>query len=447
MPELVDLATRIAAAAKPGEQVEAYVSWHRDTDIRVYEGAIESLASAESAGIGVRVIVDHRQGFAYVGSLEEKLGREALEEARDNASFATPDENLGLATPDAVAAATLELWDDGVAAFDGGAKIELALELERKVRSGDRRIRQVTSADYGDALSESAIASSAGISASSRRTTCYLGVDAVAGEGDETQTGDGYTVGRGPATLDLDKAVADAIERSTRLLGARKPESAHLDVILDRRVTATLLGILAGTLSGEEVAKGRSLFCGRLGEEVGTTSLTLVDDPTDGRAFGAGSYDAEGLACRRNVLIDKGQLSSFLYDTYSARLAGTSSTGSAVRGGFKSTPGVGARALTLVPGELDQAAMIASVGRGLLVQSISGVHSGVNTVSGDFSVGAQGLMIRDGALAEPVREFTIASTLQKMLQHVLAIGNDLEWLPSVAIGVSLAIGDLAMSGA
>ena len=121
MPELVDLATRIAAAAKPGEQVEAYVSWHRDTDIRVYEGAIESLASAESAGIGVRVIVDHRQGFAYVGSLEEKLGREALEEARDNASFATPDENLGLATPDAVAAATLELWDVGVAAFDGGA--------------------------------------------------------------------------------------------------------------------------------------------------------------------------------------------------------------------------------------------------------------------------------------------------------------------------------------
>jgi PmbA protein len=100
-----------------------------------------------------------------------------------------------------------------------------------------------------------------------------------------------------------------------------------------------------------------------------------------------------------------------------------------------------------VPGELDQDAIVALVGEGLLVQGISGVHSGVNRVSGDFSVGAEGLMIRGGALAEPVREITIASTIQRMLQHVLAVGSDVEWLPSVAAGVSLAIADLAMSGA
>ncbi len=446
MPELLDLAQRIAADARPGEQVEAYVSWHRDTDIRAYGGEVESLSSAESSGIGVRVLVGNRQGFAYVGNLDEGLAREALEEARDNAGFATHDEHAGLAVPDGVPVAPLELWDDALGALATEAKVALALDLERRVRAGDARIRQVVSSDYGDALGESAIATSTGIASSSRRTTCYLAADVVAGAGDDTQTGDGYTVGRGPGDLDVEAAVRDAIERSTRLLGARKPHSARLDVVLDRRVTATLLAVLAGTLSGEEVAKGRSLFAGRVGEEVAVPAITLVDDPTNPLAFGAAAVDAEGLACRRNALVEAGRLTGFLYDSYSARLAGTRSTGSAVRGGFKSTPGVGARALALVPGTLDQREVVRLVGDGLLVQGISGVHSGVNPVSGDFSVGAEGLMIRGGELAEPVREITIASTIQRMLQHVIAIGADVEWLPSSAAGVSLAIADIAMSG-
>lgn len=447
MPELLDIAKRIAEEAKGDEQIEAYVSWHRETEIRAFEGAVESLSSAEAAGVGIRVIKGHRQGFAYVGDLDERHAREALEEARDNAKFASVDEHVGLTEPDGVAVQRLELWNDALAGFPNERKIELAIELERQVRVGDHRIRQVVSTDYGDASGESAIASSNGIAVASRETTCFISTDVVAGEGDDTQTGGGYSIGRGPGDIVVEVAATDAIERATRLLGASKPKSGRVSVIFDPRVTATLLSILASTLSGEEVARGRSMFADRIGEVVAAQSFSLVDDPTDARAFGASSVDAEGLACRRNVLIEDGMLQRFLYDSYSSRLAGTVSTGSAVRGGYKSIPGVGARALSLVPGTMDQETIIALVGNGLLVQGITGVHSGVNRVSGDFSVGAEGVMIRDGKLAEPVREITIASTLQKMLQNVLAIGNDLEWLPSSAAGVSLAISDLAMSGA
>lgn len=446
MPELLDIAERIVAAARPGEQVEAYVEFSRETDVRVYEGEIESLSSAESSGIGVRVIIDGRQGFAYVGNLDEQLAHEALAEARDNASFATRDDNVALAEPDGRAPAELELWNDDLARVPTKDKVALAIELEKLVRSGDPRIRQVISADYGDGMSESAIATSTGISVTGRHTGAYISADAVAGEGDDTQTGAGYSVGRGFGELDLNVAAQDAVERATRLLGAKKPKSARVRAVFDRRVTATLLAVLSGTLSGEEVAKGRSLFAGRIGEEVAVPTITLVDDPTNLQAYGATRYDAEGLACRRNSLIDAGRLTGFLYDSYSARLADTVSTASAVRGGFKSTPGVGARALSLVPGELDQEAIIALVGEGIFIQSVSGVHSGVNRISGDFSVGAEGLMIRNGAIAEPVREITIASSIQRMLQHVLAVGADVEWLPSVAAGLSLAIDDLAMSG-
>jgi PmbA protein len=448
MPELVELAEAVArqADSAAGEEIEAYVARGRETSIRVFDGDLEQLSSAESAGIGVRVVREGRQGFAWVGALDDGAAREALAEARDNVGYATADEHAGLAQPDGLDPAVLDLWREELASVSTQAKVDLALELERQVRAGDPRIRQVVSADYADTMSESAIATSTGISSTGRRTTCYLFVYAIAGDSDDTQTGFGYSVGRAPEDLDLAKCSADAIDRATRMLGAKKPASSHLTVVLDRRVTATLLGILAGTLSGEEVSKGRSLFANRIGEEVGHGQLTLVDDPTDPSAFGATPADAEGLATRRNALIAGGKLMSYLYDTHAARVAGTVSTGSAVRGGYRTTPGVGARAISLLPGELTQEEIIAEVGDGLLVQSISGVHSGVNAVSGDFSVGAEGLMIRDGALAEPVREMTIASTLQRMLQHVRAVGSDLEWLPGSAAGLTLAIDDVALGG-
>ncbi len=444
--ELLELAVRVAGAAKSGEELEVYVSRGVETDVRAYEGEVESLSSAASAGVGIRVVTGGRQGFAYAGTLDESVLTQTLAEARDNATFATPDEHVGLAVPDGVAPVPLELWDDELARTPSAVKVEMALELERRARGADGRVRQVAFADYGDVAAEAAVASSKGITATARRTVCSLAVEAIAGTDADSQTGVGFTAGRGPGDLDLDKAVADAVERATRMLGATKARSGRCAVVLDSRVTSTLLAVVSAALSGEAVTKGRSFFADRVGEEVAVPSLVLVDDPTDARAFGASTHDAEGLACRRNVLIENGVLRGFVFDTTAARRAGVVSTASAVRGGYATTPGAGCRALLLSPGGLGATEILAEVGEALFVQSITGVHSGVNPVSGDFSVGAEGLMVRRGELAEPVREVTIASTLQRMLQSVLHIGADVEWLPGVAAGQTLAIDGMALSG-
>ncbi len=445
MPELVEIAKAIAARASGGEQIEAYLSTGKETEVRSFGGAVENLSSAESAGVGVRVVKDRRQGFAWVGALGQAAAAEALAEARDNVAYATEDAHAGLAGPDGWPAAALELWRDELAAAGNDTKIAMALELERQVRS-DARIRQVVRAGYSDSSVEWAVANSLGLAATSRRSTCHLFAYAIAGEGAETATGFGYSAGRAPSDLDVVACAGDTVERAVRMVGATKPKSGQLTVVLDRRVTSTLLAVLAGTLSGEEVSKGRSLFANRLGEAVACPGFTLVEDPTNAAALGASPFDSEGLATRRNELVEGGKLMGYLYDSHAARVAGTASTGSAVRGGYRSTPGVGARAVALLPGELGQAEILARVGEGLFVQSISGVHSGVNAVSGDFSVGAEGLMIRGGELAEPVREMTIASTLQKMMQQVTHIGSDLEWLPASAAGLTLAIEGLSLAG-
>jgi PmbA protein len=448
--DLLELASAVVERARPGEDMEVYVTRGTENEIRAYDGAVESLTSADSSGVGIRVLSDgdggRRQGFAWAGSLEPDVIAAALDDARDNARFATPDPDVALASPDGAIATDLDLWDDRVVSTPMEKKVALAIELEQATRAADPRIRQVSSADYADGRVEVALASTTGIRAASRRTSAVLSVDAIVGDAADTQTGSGFSVGRGPDDLDSDEAKGDAVLRATRLLGASKARSGRCTVVFDPRVVSTLLSIVASALSGEAVVKGRSFFAGRIGEAVAHSAVTLVDDPTEARAYSAASYDGEGLATRRNVLIADGMLRMFVYDTVSARRANTQSTGSAVRGGFSGTPTAGCRALVLAPGQLGSDEILAAVGEGLYVQSVTGVHSGVNPVSGDFSVGAEGLLIRDGALAEPVREVTVASTLQRMLQSVVEIGRDLRWLPGVAAGQTLAIADMQLGG-
>jgi len=450
--DLLELATSVVDRAGPGEGMEVYVTRGTDTEVRAYEGQVESLTSADSSGVGVRVVVadqggqGSRVGFAWAGSLDPAVIDAALGDARDNARFATPDPYVVLASPDGVESVELDLWDDGVASTPMEKKVALAVELDRATRAADSRVRQVSSADYADSRVEVALATTTGLVSSRRRTTAFLSVDAIAGEGTETQTGTGFSVGRGPGDLVPDEAMDDAVQRAVRMLGATKTRSTHCTVVFDPRVVSTLLAVVSSALSGEAVVKGRSFFAGRLGESVATPGVTLVDDPTDPRAYGAATHDGEGLACRRNVLLSDGVLRMFVYDTVSAQRAGTTSTGSAVRGGFAGTPSAGCRALVLTPGERSPEQILAAVGEGLYVQSITGVHSGVNPVSGDFSVGAEGLLIAGGSLGRPVRVVTVASTLQRMLQSVVEVGADLRWMPGVAAGQTLAVADMALGG-
>jgi PmbA protein len=269
----------------------------------------------------------------------------------------------------------------------------------------------------------------------------------MAGEGVETQTGSGFSVARTFAELDVGKAAHDAAERAVRLLGARQARSRRIPVILDPLVTRSVVAMIGAAFSGEAILKGRSLFVGREGESVAARHVTLVDDPTMAAAFGAAAYDAEGVPTRRVELVSNGRLDAFLHNVYTARRARLHTTGSAIRGGFKTTPGVGARALHLVPGPKSPEEILAAVPEALFVQSVSGLHSGTNPVSGDFSVGAEGLMVRGGSFAEPVREITIASTVQRILQDIAEIGADLTWLPGGAAGMTLLIAEMSMAGA
>lgn len=292
------------------------------------------------------------------------------------------------------------------------------------------------------------LASTSGVRAASRATSASVGVQALADDTDgRTQTGSAFDAARSPLSLDVDDVAARAVSEAVDLLGATKPSSGEVQLVLTPRLAATVLGLISGTLTGDRVLKKRSPFVGRVGETIGSELVTLTDDPTDPASLGADSHDGEGLACRRNPLITAGVLDGFLYDAYNGRKAGTGSTGSAVRG-TRGLPGPGVQALHVAAGasgSVDD--LITGVDFGVLVFSLAGLHSGVNPVSGDFSVGVEGRMIRNGALAEPIAECTLGSTLQRLLLGVTSVGSDVEHLPSGVSTPGIVISEVMMSGA
>jgi PmbA protein len=427
---LLDLAENLAGRAEGSEQVEAYVTHARTFEVRVFGGEVDSLSSAEPRGAGVRVVSDHRVGFAYSTDLSAQGLTELVAAARTNAAHAGPDEAYALAEgwaehpPDV---AGLTNASHGNATADD--KVAFVLALERAAAAADARVRAVEDAVYADSDTEVALATSTGIAGAYRRTDAWCYAVVIAGEGDDTQVGFDFGLGRALSTLDAEAVAASAARRGLRVLGASKIGSQRLPVVFDPYVAGQFLGVVGRALTGEAVQKGRSLFAGRVGQKVGASNLTLTDDGRLEEAPGAAPWDDEGVATTRTEVIKDGVLESFLYDTASARREGRTSTGNAARAGFKSVPHAAPSNLALASTGEDREQVLARAGRAFYVQDLHGVHSGANPISGDFSVGATGLMLEGGDLSRPVKEVTIAAPMLEILERVEGVAADLRWLP------------------
>jgi len=220
-------------------------------------------------------------------------------------------------------------------------------------------------------------------------------------------------------------------------------------VALDPYVAASFVSIIGGTLSARAVQRGRSLFAGKKGERVADELVRLVDDGLDPEGLATAPFDGEGVPHQRTPLLEQGRLRGYLFDRYTASVAGRESTGNGERGSYRAVPSVGATNLLLEPGRSSTEELVSEAGEGFYVMDVTGLHSGVNPASGSFSVGASGRVISGGELAEAAREVTIASDLVSMLLAVRAVGAEARWLPfgGSVKSPALLIGEMTVAGA
>jgi PmbA protein len=435
-----------AAVAEGATDAEAWAEEAVSRRVRVYAGEVESLSDAGGRGVGVRAFVDGRSGYAYGTDLSEPGVLEVARAARAAAEVADPDEHGGL--PDEFGAANVDgLASPALADWSTERKVELTLAVERAARERPG-VTQVENAVYSDAEGSVALANSRGFAGGYDATQAWAYASAFAGEGSDLMTGLGVGLGRDPGELDPDAIGAEAADRALALVGARQPESRRCPVVLDAFVAASFIGFIGSTLSADAVQRGRSLFADREGDEIADAALALADDGTLPDGPSSAPFDGEGSPSRRTPLIEGGRLLTFLFDARTARQAGRATTGNATRGSYRAPPSVGTTNLVLEPGELDLEGLFREAGDGLYVTDVAGLHSGVNPVSGTFSVGASGRLLENGAPAGPVRELTIASDLVSMLKSARAVGSETRWVPfgGSVKAPPILIGEMAVSG-
>ncbi len=417
-----------AAAAAGAEQAEAYASHEENREVRVHGGEVESLTAAAQTGLGVRAWIGTRVGYAYgtdlsaagVGEIAARAA--AAARAADEDEFAAPPQPAAIEALAGISDPSLSSWGTDRAA-------ELALAVERAALAADPRVVGVEQAVYADAAERVAIASSTGLAGEYEASSCFAYLQALAeGEG-ARETGLGFGLGRGPSDLDPEAIGAEGGGRAAAMIGAVKPASRSCPVVLDETVAASFAGLIGGVLGANAVQRGRSPVAGKLGEELAAPAFALRDDGRDPEGAASAPFDGEGVPRRRTALIEGGCLRAYLYDTYTARREGGESSGNASRHGYRSLPSVSASNLVVASGARSFEELLAEADEGVFVTDVAGLHSGVNPVTGVFSVGASGRAIRGGELAEPVREFTIAGELIAMLGAVREAGAESRWVP------------------
>lgn len=445
---LLAILDRVVARASGGEGVEVYGIDETQLSIKAYDAEVEALSSARTRGVGIRVLSEGRFGYAWTSDLTERALAETLDDARRNATATGADDANVLPEP-LPPSDVGSLDDQRFGEVTTQDKVALALQLEAGVRRAGGAVKGVDSATYGDGRSAVAIASTTGIRAATTRCDAYVVVEALAEADGATTSAYGLDTARVAQDLDVEAAAEEAVRRALLVLGGRKPGTARVPVVFDPFATAEVIGVLSGALTAEAVQKGRSLFAGKVGQVIGAERLTLVDDGTLPGGLSTMPWDDEGVPTSRTLLLESGVLRGYLHNTHTAARDGTASTGNASRSGFRSPPGVAPSNLHLLPGDRSPEALLRDVGDGFYCQRLMGLHSGANPVTGEFSVGVNGVMVRDGALAEPVREATIAGTLPAMLMGVAAVGSDLRWLPfgGGLGGLTLIVEGMTLAGA
>lgn len=431
--DVVSLAMRAGAS-----DAEAVAREGDEFSVTVRMGEVETLKESGSRALGVRVFLGKRSASSSTSDLTADGIRQLVESALALAKITEEDACTGLPEAGEFGAldGDLHLFYDDVYSLAGPQRIEWARRTEAAALAVDPRISNSDGGSFDAATGRRAMANSRGFAGAFR--TSYAGVSAapLAQDADGKMQRDGWwSSARRLTDIDSPESVGrEAARRTLRRLGARRVPTQRVPIVFAPEVARSLLGSVFDAASGDSIWRSASFLAGKLGEQIAVPELTIVDDntmllPTGAGGFGTSPFDGEGLPSQRTVIVERGQLKSYVLNTYTARKLGMKSTHNASRG-LAGTPGIGAGNLYVQPGTLTPDEIIAAIPAGLYVTSLMGF--GVNVVTGDYSRGATGLWIENGQLTHAVEEVTIAGNLAEMLRNVTAIGNDLVFRSAIA---------------
>lgn len=407
------------------DEAEVYLENNREFELTVRNGDVETVKQATSKGMGLTVFKDKKLGFTYTSDLSDEALAEFIKRTVELSQVADPKPWNGLPAFKEGKAGDLDLFDPSIAEIPNEKKIEIARRTEKIALSYDKRITKSEGGYFGDSESEVIIVNSKGLSRSARSTGVSFGAYVIAGEGSDMQGGGWSSAKRFARDLDTVENVArTAGQKAVEKLGAKPVETQKAPVVFDRYGAAAFWYGIILAMNGDSVFKKTTFLTEYLGKPIASELVTVVDNPLLPRHISSRPFDGEGTITRENVLIDKGILKMFIYDSITARKAGVTVNTMAQRYGYRYRPSANFLCLIVKNGNTEREKIISGLKNGFYVTGLRGLGTDVPT--GAYSCGASGFWIRDGQVAFPVDGVTLGGNALDMLKNIEVVANDLD---------------------
>lgn len=406
--------------------LEVFVVLDKSMEIGVFKGEIDKYSISESGGLSLRGIVDGKMGYSYTEKLDSSSIDMLIEEAYNNAIF------IDTLDGDEIFAGSTEYDDinkylDKLSTIPVDDKIEFVKNMEKEVYALDKRVVAIQNCFYEEFEKERIIVNSKGVRLKDKINGALAYISVVVKEGDDTKTGMGYRVFSDLEEVNFKDMAKEAVEVALSMLGATQIKSGNYPTIIKNTVFADLLQGFSSIFSGDNAQKGVSLLKDKVGKEIASNLFTLVDNPLYKEGFASKAFDDEGTSTTFKKVIDKGVLTTLLHSWKTAKIDGIQSTGNGSRASYKSTLTISPSNFYVQRGESTFDELLKGIQNGLYIINLAGLHSGLNPVSGDFSLSAYGYEILDGKIKKAINQITIAGNLYEMLNNIEAIGDDLEF--------------------
>lgn len=414
------------ASLKGIDEFEIYFLSNLNTSIKIYQGKIENFSNNQNQGISFRGMVDGKMGYSYSESMENEDIDFLINEVIENASCIESLDKQFIYGEKTNYTDTIT-YSSAIENLDTDLVKDFLIKMEDYALSIDERVKKVNFCSFAMGSGEKIIKNSKGLELHSKENICYTYISVIAEENGIVKTGSHFQLGRDFSKFDYKELSEVAVKRALNKFGTITLTEVPKTCVIENLTFSSLLGAMSNIFSAEAVQKNISKLKGKLNEPVASSIVTLVDDPFLKDGLANSSFDDEGVPASYKEIIQDGILKTYLYNLKTAYKDGVSSTGNGIKGSYKGTVGISSFNLYIKPSDKSFDKMIENIKEGIFITDFAGLHSGLNTISGDFSLAGEGFYIKDGKIDRPLNQITISGNFFELLKNIKDIANDIKF--------------------
>ena len=426
-------------------EYEVYYVDRESLSINAYNEEVEKYNLTTSYGLSFRGKINDKIGYSYTEILDDDAINMLVKNAKESA-LVIENEDIQFIYEGDKEYAEVNTYYKALENLPADKLIDLALSMEKEAKTLDNRVTSFGGCGIGYSKARYGIINSKGLNLENKSNLLSAYVVPIIKNGEDMHDGMGYVTANSIEDVDPKKLAQDGINEAISRIGGKSVSSGKYKAVINNEAMVSILSTFAGVFSGDAVQKGLSLLKGKEGEIIASKQVKLLDDPHLENGLASVPFDDEGVATKKKDIIHEGKLMTLLHNLKTANKGNTKSTGNGFKNSYASPVGVSPTNLYIQKGEKSFEELLKDVGEGLLITEFAGLHSGANSITGDFSLAAKGFYIKDGKKDYPVEQITVAGNFFDLLKNIEVVGSDLKFPMSSIGSPSVKITELSIAG-